>query len=186
MRFFIITIVIVLCVSCQYNSSNKKSLESLTSSNDIVVVNFWSIFCTPCLKELPELNKVYNQYKGSKKISIVAVALNSKAEISQFLSGDTTNILGRIYKRSNYELTLPIIPLYEYDSQINYSTLSVGNNFKNKAKIDSIKREYKLQGTPTTIIFYKGKEVGRIVGFPTSSDYNTKLTEYIEKLLISR
>src|SRR6185295_18611260 len=30
----------------------------------VVVVNFWATWCKPCLKEIPDLSKVYEQYKA--------------------------------------------------------------------------------------------------------------------------
>jgi len=35
--------------------------ESLAGK--VVVVNFWATWCKPCLKEIPDLSRVYQQYK---------------------------------------------------------------------------------------------------------------------------
>ena len=38
----------------------------------VVVVNFWATWCKPCLKEIPDLSKIYEKYK-SKGLVIIGV-----------------------------------------------------------------------------------------------------------------
>lgn len=38
---------------------DKKSL-----AGKVVVINFWATWCKPCQKEIPDLSKVYDKYKG--------------------------------------------------------------------------------------------------------------------------
>lgn len=40
-----------------------------------VVVNFWGTWCPPCRREIPDLVKVYNEYKD-KGVEIISLALN--------------------------------------------------------------------------------------------------------------
>lgn len=37
-------------------------------SGKIVVMNFWYSKCLPCIKEIPELNKIVAEYKDNKNI----------------------------------------------------------------------------------------------------------------------
>lgn len=39
----------------------------------VVILNFWSIFCGPCLKEMPHLNKIYLEFKDEGLV-VLAVA----------------------------------------------------------------------------------------------------------------
>ena len=49
------------------------ALESLRGK--IVLVNFWATSCPGCIKEMPALVEIYNQYR-SKGFEIVAVAMS--------------------------------------------------------------------------------------------------------------
>ncbi len=40
-----------------------------------VVINFWGTWCPPCRKEIPDLVKVYNEFKG-RGVQVVSLALN--------------------------------------------------------------------------------------------------------------
>lgn len=52
----------------------------------IVVLNFWFINCPPCKQEIPELNKVVDDYK-TKEVLFLAVALDDYRDLSDFLAG---------------------------------------------------------------------------------------------------
>lgn len=39
----------------------------------VVILNFWSIWCGPCLAEMPSLNKLYLEFKG-KGLVVLAIA----------------------------------------------------------------------------------------------------------------
>ncbi|MEL1254559.1 TlpA disulfide reductase family protein [Flavobacterium sp. DGU38] len=52
----------------------KVALSSLRGT--LVLVDFWATWCGPCIKEQPELLKLYNTYPD--KLSIYGVSLDSK------------------------------------------------------------------------------------------------------------
>ncbi|MGD9900504.1 MAG: TlpA family protein disulfide reductase [Calditrichaceae bacterium] len=43
----------------------------------VILVNFWATWCGPCLKEMPDLEKLYQKYK-SKNFQILGIAVASK------------------------------------------------------------------------------------------------------------
>lgn len=49
---------------------NKLSLKELNGK--VVVLNFWSIGCGPCVMEIPELNKLVDKYKN-KDVVFIAI-----------------------------------------------------------------------------------------------------------------
>lgn len=66
-----------------YNFRNFESF--LHKENDsIYVVNFWATWCKPCLKELPELEQIQNDYRD-KKVKVILVSLDFPARIESQL-----------------------------------------------------------------------------------------------------
>ncbi|MDO8909561.1 MAG: TlpA disulfide reductase family protein [Pseudohongiella sp.] len=46
---------------------------------DIVYVDFWASWCAPCLRSLPEVNSLYEQYKD-QGFTVVAVTIDDPVE----------------------------------------------------------------------------------------------------------
>ena len=42
---------------------NEFTLSEALKDHDAVLINFWEIYCDPCMREFPLLNEVYQQYK---------------------------------------------------------------------------------------------------------------------------
>jgi len=49
-----------------------------------VVLNFWFIHCAPCIKEIPQLNKLVTAY-GKRNFVFLAFTLDNKYELEGFL-----------------------------------------------------------------------------------------------------
>lgn len=49
----------------------------------VVVLNFWFTTCLPCLKEIPELNKLVDQYDPDEVV-FIGLARDSKDKLNQF------------------------------------------------------------------------------------------------------
>ena len=50
-----------------------------------VLLSFWATWCPPCKKELPEIQKLYEQHKDAKDVVILAVDDENKAVIRNYL-----------------------------------------------------------------------------------------------------
>ncbi len=50
---------------------NNVSLSSL--KNKVVFINYWAIWCPPCLAEMPSLNKLYTKFKTNPNIVFIMV-----------------------------------------------------------------------------------------------------------------
>lgn len=181
-RLIIFIAFILLLVSCNHISKNTNNKNAIENSNKIVVINFWSIFCLPCLQEFPQFSSLNNFYADNKIVSFYGLALNSEDEIKQFLSKDTTDLLGNIYSRMNFNNSVKIIPYYFYSSQINPTSDIVIPDHRNDIRLDSLTLQYKIKGIPTTIVYFRGKEVKRVVGFSEDYDYYQAIKLTIDSL----
>ena len=85
-----------------------KTIKFPDPDGRLVVVNFWSVYCRVCVKEIPELNKLIYQF-SSDDIIFIAVSADSKEEIQSFLSKhDYLFTTSSIDKRSFIELSKQI------------------------------------------------------------------------------
>lgn len=61
------------------------SIDLTSAKGKIIVLNFWFINCGPCRREIPELNVLADSFKKNENVLFVAVALDSKAALQNFL-----------------------------------------------------------------------------------------------------
>ena len=54
-------------------------LSDFVSHGKYVLVDFWASWCEPCRKEIPNIIRTYNQYKG-KGLEVIGVAVSDKPE----------------------------------------------------------------------------------------------------------
>ena len=64
---------------------NGNKIDTKRLAGKIIVLNFWFIDCRPCRLEMPELNKLADNYKSDSSIVFIAIALDKKYELEQFL-----------------------------------------------------------------------------------------------------
>ena len=63
-----------------------KILSSDSLKGKVIVLNFWSIYCGPCIKEMPELNELVEKMKGKDVIFIAPAFYGSEEDlINNFL-----------------------------------------------------------------------------------------------------
>jgi len=63
--------------------NNKLNLKE--AKGNIIVLNFWFINCGPCRKEIPDLNALVDSFQTNEKVVFVAVALDKKTDLQNFL-----------------------------------------------------------------------------------------------------
>jgi thiol-disulfide isomerase/thioredoxin len=56
-----------------------KAVTHRSYGNRVLVVNFWGTWCKPCLKELPEFDRLYRRYRKHGLV-VVAIATDEEAE----------------------------------------------------------------------------------------------------------
>lgn len=148
------------------------------SKNRIFLLNVWSTFCPPCLKELPILEKINAKYKPNQKFTFMTLALNSEAELIQFTeSTDTTNPYNKVFRHSGLRrLDLPVIPSLTHGYIVNQSSdgtfsATLGNN----KEVKLLNKMFEMEGIPVTLLYNSnGKIVYRSNGSITDDRVITK------------
>lgn len=86
----VIALLLLLTWSCKQAEAQKETfalegtiedyhelLEAVNQQDDkVYVVNFWATWCVPCVKELPDFVKLYNENKGRSDFEMVLVSLD--------------------------------------------------------------------------------------------------------------
>lgn len=70
-----------------------------------IILNFWFISCAPCIKEIPELNKLVGEYKN-KEVIFLGLTYNTSQHVQNFLKKSAFNFTqlpnsGEISKKYN-------------------------------------------------------------------------------------
>ena len=98
-------------------SGKKASLADF--SGKFLILNFWATWCSPCLKEMPDLDQVY-QSLGPEKLTVLAVSMGeSRERVRKFLKKRNYNFpvmtdpemeITRLYGVRNIPITYLVDP----------------------------------------------------------------------------
>jgi thiol-disulfide isomerase/thioredoxin len=80
----------------KYVDTNGTAYTADSLLGKVVVVNFWATWCHPCQKEIPDLSKLYDQYKA-KGVLVLGVMTDNPG------NADLLNF------QSDYEMTYPVV-----------------------------------------------------------------------------
>ncbi|MBL7723127.1 MAG: TlpA family protein disulfide reductase [Chitinophagaceae bacterium] len=97
-------------------NGNKISTKDLTGKT--IVLNFWFINCPPCQMEMPDLHKLTETFKEDTSIVFLAVALDQKDELKEFLKThpfgykiiDDGRYISNQYRLNSYPTNVVITP----------------------------------------------------------------------------
>ncbi len=102
----------------KYNTNDSLSLDNLRGK--YVLLDFWSVYCPPCIKELPLLKEIYDK-TDRNKFEIIGIVTNENdkrlqkllkdnaVNWSQILSTEQNNIQNR-YNINHYPTTFLLDP----------------------------------------------------------------------------
>lgn len=68
-----------------FKDLNGKSYTSANTKGKILVFKCWFIGCMACVKEMPRLNQLVEQYKDRKDVIFVSLASDSNKDLNAFL-----------------------------------------------------------------------------------------------------
>jgi len=64
---------------------NGHRFDTKALAGKVIVLNFWFVNCSPCRMEIPELNKIAEQYKDNPNVVFIAMALDDANTLKDFL-----------------------------------------------------------------------------------------------------
>jgi peroxiredoxin len=100
------------------NSTDGESFNIESLAGKIVVMNFWFVECAPCIKEMPELNKLVAEFSANKNVVFLAPSLSAKQKIIDFLKK----------REFNYRTTYGAHPLLQNElALVSYPTHFIVN-----------------------------------------------------------
>jgi thiol-disulfide isomerase/thioredoxin len=76
-------IIPVDSVSFSIKGLNDKAINVPDIDGRLTVINFWSVYCRVCVKEIPELNKLIYEYSPDDVV-FIALSADTKEEINSF------------------------------------------------------------------------------------------------------
>ena len=138
-------IVLLLFLSFTLYSQEVKTITSTdeykalldNSKGKVILVNFWATWCPPCVKEFPELVKLYNDYKD-KEFVLMFISLDDKSEYDSKLlpflkkqGVDFTSYFGNFsnpetimnYVDKSWQGEIPYTGIYDKDGKLVKSLL---------------------------------------------------------------
>lgn len=95
---------------------NGNTIKLSEQKGKVVVINFWFTKCAPCVNEMPELNKLAEDFKD-KDVLFLAITFNKKDIIKQFL--DETAFNYTIAPNANDVITMYGVQSYPTSIVIN-------------------------------------------------------------------
>ena len=69
----------VQCIGYQIKNDGKTYTEKVFSDYDLTLVNIFTTWCSPCVKEIPELQELYKEMK-EKGVGVAGVVLDTTDE----------------------------------------------------------------------------------------------------------
>ncbi len=123
------------------------------SKGKVVLLNFWATWCKPCIKEFPELVKLYNNYKD-KGFTIV------------FISADVPE-----------EIKTKVVPFLKTQG---VDFLTYYNGFDNPEDLINFIDKNWQGAIPSTYIYDKdGKMESSMLGSKKYEDFESLITKYL-------
>jgi thiol-disulfide isomerase/thioredoxin len=87
-----------------YTDTTGTTYTPKSLADKVVVVNFWATWCKPCKREIPDLSKIYEQYKD-RGLVILGV-LTDDPDNQALLNFQSDNMMAYPVVRTNSEIMM--------------------------------------------------------------------------------
>ncbi|WP_298893352.1 TlpA disulfide reductase family protein [uncultured Psychroserpens sp.] len=81
-----------------FTTLNGKTYNENDLKGKVTVLNFWFIHCSPCIREMPELNKVVKKFDNNSNVQFLAPSLDSEETLNEF------------FKKTSTKFTYQVVP----------------------------------------------------------------------------
>ena len=96
MKKLIITLLMLIAINQIFAQAQKQTLPDInlkdingklvnvgdySKNGKIIIVSFWATWCTPCKKELNNINDLYEEWKSKYDIIVVAVTIDNARNV---------------------------------------------------------------------------------------------------------
>lgn len=96
-------------INFQADLYSGQKFNNQSCNGKITFLNFWFIGCHGCIQEIPQLNEIYNRFKGDSTFQFVGVTFDSKARIDEF------------FDRLKIEYPIAMVPTQKDAYAMNYN-----------------------------------------------------------------
>ena len=125
--------------------------QEILSNAEITMINFWGTYCGPCIREMPEIQKINAKYEG--RVQVIGVPLDVN-----FDDKDS----------AEYKNALKTLEWAEAEFR----------NIKPAGDIETLRNS--IQYVPTTIfVDSEGKVIGEPVVGALTEEYKARIEEYL-------
>lgn len=108
-RLFLLVLLLVAITACHTSTDKDSTIPSFTQTEldrhigQVVVLNFWATWCSPCRTEMPALQSVYETYQDRGLVVLGVNVGEGSAEIARF--ADKQNLTFPMFTDPDQEFT---------------------------------------------------------------------------------
>lgn len=110
--------------------------NSVFKDNKLTLINLWGTFCSPCIEEMPDLQKIQDEYKGKVKVIGIVDETETADQVKEVLKQKNityTNIIAnsdlgkQLVRKFDY---VPVTLLVDSEGKVLETFLPGGGNYE--------------------------------------------------------
>ena len=69
-------------LNLKFTALDNRTVDLATLKGKVVLIDFWSTTCVPCVRDLPDVKKLYSKYKA-QGLEVIGITLDENKEVLQ-------------------------------------------------------------------------------------------------------